>query len=532
LPEAFMKPMAAGDEGIAAGRGLPGDSRLFAFARLSPPWQDFWVTIGLQRDWAISPVNRILWRNLMFLGLVALLSMAAAWYGGKFFIVRPVMKLLTVVERLASGDLSVRAGPDYQVGELGLLAQSFDHMADSLKEREEALRQAHDELEERVAERTAILRLTNEQLVWEIEERQRVEDRLRESEAHFAAFMEHLPGLAVMRDMEGRYLFANHAWEELMGLEPGAWQGKTLAELWPLEQATNFQKLDFEIISSRRPMEQVEILEQEDGPHYYLSKRFPITDKNDLPYMVGGISIDVTDRQRAEAALKGSKEKLRYLAEQLLTAQENERKRLAAALHDELGHALLALKLHLSSIAKKIGTEQKELQEGVLAQLDHINEVIQEVRRLYYDLSPGDVEDLGLTKALRTLIREFAGHVPQVTWQVDLADLQGLFSLPVQTIIYRTMQEALTNIGKHAHPTLVTISSKKEPSQVNFVVQDNGIGFDPQELGSRGSGRGVGLVAMEERLNMIGGSFEIHSRDQEGTRLSFTIPILQEGDKP
>jgi signal transduction histidine kinase len=94
------------------------------------------------------------------------------------------------------------------------------------------------------------------------------------------------------------------------------------------------------------------------------------------------------------------------------------------------------------------------------------------------------------------------------------------------------MQEALTNIGKHSHPTLVTISSKKEPSQVNFVVQDNGIGFDPQELGSRGSGRGVGLVAMEERLNMIGGSFEIHSRDQEGTRLSFTIPILQEGDKP
>ena len=74
---------------------------------------------------------------------------------------------------------------------------------------EEALRRAHDELEQRVQERTAALRLANEQLLWEIEERQRVEDRLRESEARFTAFMEHLPGLAVMRDMVGRYLFAN-----------------------------------------------------------------------------------------------------------------------------------------------------------------------------------------------------------------------------------------------------------------------------------------------------------------------------------
>jgi PAS domain S-box-containing protein len=79
---------------------------------------------------------------------------------------------------------------------------------------EEALRRAYDELEERVTERTAALRLANEQLLWEIEERQQVEDRLRDSEARFTAFMEHLPGLAVMRDMEGRYLFANRAWEE------------------------------------------------------------------------------------------------------------------------------------------------------------------------------------------------------------------------------------------------------------------------------------------------------------------------------
>jgi signal transduction histidine kinase len=229
--------------------------------------------------------------------------------------------------------------------------------------------------------------------------------------------------------------------------------------------------------------------------------------------------------------LKESEARLRHLANQLLSAQENERKRLAVELHDELGHALLSLKLHLSSIEKRLLPEQEDLKKEIQSDLEYIQEVIQEVRRLYQDLSPGDVEDLGLTKALGTLINDFASHVPQIAWQVELTNLEGLFSQPVQTIIYRLVQEALTNIGKHAHPTQVIISAQKEPGQVHFVVQDNGAGFDVQKLTSRGTGRGVGLVAMEERLKMLGGSFEIQSREQEGTRLSFTIPNLAKEEK-
>ncbi len=595
---------------------------------------------------------------------------------------------------------------------IGIIGFALDITEGKLAQ--EALKRAHDKLEQLVLERTATLRLANEQLLREIEERQQVEDRLRESEARFTAFMEHLPGLAVMRDMEGRYLFANLAWEKTMDLEQGDWQGKTLVELWSPERAAALQKLDFRIISSGEPIEHLEVQELADGPHYFLTSRFPINDAEGLPYMVGAVAIDITarrraeqeveetgrlyrvlsqvneaimrardqeslfeqacrivveeglfrmawvglidpasqtvrvaakygfdegyldnlgisvgdgpesqgptgtavredrydicndfaldprmapwrdkaldrgyrssgafplrigarvvgaltlyahrpefftakeialltsladnlsfalefldreaKRRRAEEALRESERKLRYLADQLLTAQENERKRLAAELHDELGHALLALKLHLSSIEKKLPPEQGAIKGEILAQLDYINEVIQDVRRLYHDLSPGHVEDLGLTKALRTLITEFTVHVPQITLQVDLVDLEGFFSQPTQTIIYRIMQEALTNIGKHANPTLVSITAKKEHSQVHFVVQDNGQGFDvAQDFGSRSSARGVGLMAMEERLNMVGGSFEIQSRYQEGTRLSFTIPTLPEGNRP
>ena len=119
LPDVLIKAMTTSDEGVAAGVGLPGDERLFAFARLSPPWQEMRVFIGLPRDWAVGPVNRALWRNLIWLGLVAIFAMAAAWYGGDLFIVRPVKKLRGVTERLAAGDLSGARRPRLRGGRTG-----------------------------------------------------------------------------------------------------------------------------------------------------------------------------------------------------------------------------------------------------------------------------------------------------------------------------------------------------------------------------------------------------------------------------
>ncbi len=144
LPEALRKAMAVSNAGVAEGVGLPGDPRLFAFARLAPPWQDMWVSIGLPKDVAVGPAKRALKQNLVFLFLVAFLALAAAWYFGEFFVIRPVRGLLGVTKRLAAGDLTVRAGAAYQKGELGLLASSFDQMAASLQKRDTALEEQHE----------------------------------------------------------------------------------------------------------------------------------------------------------------------------------------------------------------------------------------------------------------------------------------------------------------------------------------------------------------------------------------------------
>ncbi|MHB8070163.1 MAG: ATP-binding protein [Desulfobaccales bacterium] len=167
LPETLANAMATRDEGVAEGVGLPGDARLFAFARLAPPWQGMRVAIGLPRDWAVGPVNRELRHNLTWLGLVGLLSMAAAWYGSGLFILQPVKKLRNVTGRLAAGDLAARAGLQDKVGELGLLAQSFDQMADSMQRRDAELKRVAAELEERIIDldrRTAQLEAANKEL--------------------------------------------------------------------------------------------------------------------------------------------------------------------------------------------------------------------------------------------------------------------------------------------------------------------------------------------------------------------------------
>jgi PAS domain S-box-containing protein len=241
---------------------------------------------------------------------------------------------------------------------------------------------------------------------------------------------------------------------------------------------------------------------------------------------------EIEERQQAEDKVRESERKLRYLAEQLLTAQEEERKRLAAELHDELGHALLTLKLTLSTIAKELLPEQEGIKQEIRDKLAYINEVIEDVRRLYHYLVPGDVEDLGLTKALYNLIEDFAAHQHLITWKVDLVDLDPLFSPSVQTIIYRIVQEALTNIGKHANPLHVTISAQKMGHQMNFAIQDDGNGFKVKEvLDLYNSAKGLGLAAMEERLNMVGGSFKVWSRVGEGTKLTFAIPMLPEEER-
>jgi PAS domain S-box-containing protein len=246
----------------------------------------------------------------------------------------------------------------------------------------------------------------------------------------------------------------------------------------------------------------------------------------ELRLMVAQLQAEVTTRLHTEESLKESEARLRHLSARLLNAQEGERKRLAAELHDELGHALLTIKLQLRALERGLTPEQKTLADDIEGLHSFIDSVLDSVRRLYLDLSPGNLEDLGLTGALRQMLDEFAKQHRDIRWQVRLDNLDREFPTLTQTFIYRIVQEILTNIGKHAKPSRVSVRVKRNPTAARFMVEDNGCGFDTSQIHSLNDpNRGLGLAAMEERVRMQGGTLEIISRENQGTRIAFTLPL-------
>jgi len=242
--------------------------------------------------------------------------------------------------------------------------------------------------------------------------------------------------------------------------------------------------------------------------------------------MVAQLKEEVRDRLQAEESLKESEARLRHFSLRLLDAQERERKRIASELHDELGHALLTIKLQLRALERGLTPEQKKLAEDIETLYPFIDGVLNNVRRLYFDLSPGNLEDLGLTGALRQMLDVFAKKHKDIRWQIRLDNLDREFPPLTQAVIYRIVQEILTNIAKHAKPSRVSVRVKRNPTAALFTVEDNGCGFDTSRIHSPDDpNRGLGLAAMDERVRLQGGTLEIISRENQGTRIAVTLPL-------
>ncbi|KPK27956.1 MAG: hypothetical protein AMJ61_03970 [Desulfobacterales bacterium SG8_35_2] len=224
--------------------------------------------------------------------------------------------------------------------------------------------------------------------------------------------------------------------------------------------------------------------------------------------------------------LKKSEERLHRLSSDLFSVQENERKRISFELHDELGQSMAALKLQVGSIARKLGDADPEELRLVCDEMrGNINQIIENVRRLARDLSPVVLDDLGLQAAIEYLVNNFA-KIYNVEIKYQQADINHLFNEDSQRIIYRILQEALTNIGKHAQAKHVSLFIEEEDRAVRFTVKDDGRGFNVQKtLDKKDTERGMGLAAMSERVRILGGKINIVSRPGIDTTVTFTAPI-------
>jgi len=239
--------------------------------------------------------------------------------------------------------------------------------------------------------------------------------------------------------------------------------------------------------------------------------------------------VEIAGHRQAEEALKEREQQIIQLSSRLITAQEIERKRISMELHDELGQALNVTKLRIRGIEKGLSEDQRETREECEDLLEYMNHVIEDVRRLSLALSPTILEDLGLTSALRWLISNFTTiQATKVTY--DVAEIDHLLPRSQWITIYRVIQEALTNIGKHAQAGNVFVVIRRHDNAVIFSVEDDGIGFDmKQALEKDAFKKGLGLGTMTERMRMMGRDLDLWSRVGKGTRITFSIPVEQGG---
>src|SRR5437867_2722557 len=197
---------------------------------------------------------------------------------------------------------------------------------------------------------------------------------------------------------------------------------------------------------------------------------------------------------------------------------EDESKRIAHALHDEAGQLLASVHLALEEVAGNLPPARQHLQKvkGLLDQIEG------QLRRLSHELRPTILDDLGLLPALKFLAEGVAARTGLLI-TVDGGSAPSLSPL-LETTLYRIVQEALTNVARHAKASQVDITVHQELQTLRCSIRDNGVGFDVPAVLAKLGGRGLGLIGIRERLNSLGGSLSIMSKQGQGTELVITIP--------
>ncbi|HJW88214.1 MAG TPA: histidine kinase, partial [Dehalococcoidia bacterium] len=247
----------------------------------------------------------------------------------------------------------------------------------------------------------------------------------------------------------------------------------------------------------------------------------------DIETMRGQLARFRDDLEQAKQALERQvRERTQRLHETLgkvITAQEEERRRLARELHDEQGQALGAISISLDRLSRLVGPAFPQVQKEIEQARDMARLLLQETRRLIYDLRPSVLDDMGLEAAIRwSAETHLERHGVEVTFNSSLPP--GRLSPPVEVALFRVAQEAITNIERHAQARHAGIVLEQQGSSLLMQVRDDGRGFDARHI-LNGRETGVGLEGMQERVLLIGGHMEVVSVPGKGTLIKVEVPL-------
>ncbi|MDQ6733364.1 MAG: sensor histidine kinase [Nitrospirota bacterium] len=318
--------------------------------------------------------------------------------------------------------------------------------------------------------------------------------------------------------------------QDIVGLLPPAWQYPEITAARILFSGSEYVTPNFRTT----PWVQSAPIKTTAGQNgtievVYLEEKSPeaegpfLAEERDLINSLADSVSSYLDRKQAEAALRQTHERLQALSQRLMHVQEQERRHLSRDLHDEIGQALTAVKMNLQTLQRVI--DAPHIAPPLSDSINIIDHIMQHVRDLSLDLRPSLLDDLGLVSAVRWYV---ARQAERAGWEANTLAEDSLSHLPADMAVacYRVVQEAITNVMRHAQARHVNVGLHKDDRELRIVVSDDGVGFDVMHAQQRAAqGESLGLLGMEERIRLLEGRLSIRSSSGTGTEVTASIPL-------
>ena len=359
-----------------------------------------------------------------------------------------------------------------------------------------------------------------EGFIIDVTDRKQAERALQDSEEKYRTVVENSLS-AIFIHQGGLFRFVNHRFAEMLGYDsPEDIVGRPFWDVvHPIDRAMVKERGLKREKSDFSPSRYIFRVIKKDGTMIWVDLRATHATYMGDAAVVGNL-IDITQSIRAE-------EEVRHLSMRLIEVSEDEKKRLAADLHDELGQALTSLHFDLESSQTSFGAKLSGQKKRCQRLIRTVEQMADNVRKTTSYLRPDLLDHLGLVPALEWSIHDFTARRTETEVDFQTLGLKKRLNPKIELALYRLFQECMTNISKHAKATRVEIMLTYSHPRVIFIVRDNGVGHEPSKRGTATgkSPRGIGLLSMRERVASLGGSIDIASAPGKGTTIRAEIPV-------
>jgi PAS domain S-box-containing protein len=366
-------------------------------------------------------------------------------------------------------------------------------------------------------------------VAFDVTERRRAEDALRDGEARLRTIIESEPECVKLVDQQGRLLEMNPAGLAMIEADSiDQVRGQLMVKAVAPEHRAAYLDLLRRVFNGETGTLEFEIIGLKGRRRWLATQAVPLRGGSGAVQALLGITRDITEARRGEEQLRASRTALRSLATRQQDIREDERTRIAREIHDSLGQALTALKLHLSAAQEAAAHDAPSIGDRLSETAAMVDDVVKMVRRIATELRPPILDHLGLPDAVEWLAQEFSRRTG-IQCDTTITPTDGAISQELATALFRIVQEGLTNISRHAGASAVKIGLGVKSQCVTLEISDDGRGISEAATSGPGS---LGILGMRERAAALGGVLEVAPRSGGGTRITAWFPPLPQANEP